>query len=206
MKLYAMPGTCALSPNIALHWADADFEVALLKRGQHREPDYLAVNPKGQVPALQLDDGRVLTEAAAICLYVADRYKEARLAGRDEWDRARTAEALSFMTSGVHATYGGHFGTQRYADEEACQAEVKKKTYERLDGQYRMLDDNLQRAGGEWYLGERSAADTYLYVLTRWIGLTPLKLEDYPALLAFKARMEEDDKVRQALEAQGMKA
>jgi glutathione S-transferase len=70
-QLYVMSGTCALAPNIAAAWLDAPVEIVALARGDHRKPDYLAINPKGQVPAVRFEDGDVLTEAAAILAWLA---------------------------------------------------------------------------------------------------------------------------------------
>ena len=83
MKLFSMPGTCALSVDIVLEWIGVLFDVEVMNPGDNRSPAYLAINPSGQVPALQLDDGTVLTEAAAILPFLAERYPEAGL-GSDE--------------------------------------------------------------------------------------------------------------------------
>ena len=108
------------------------------------------------------------------------------------------------MSSEVHATYGGHFNTPKIAVSGAAQDEVKRKTYEKLAGQYGRLNGVLSENGGEWYLGQRSFADTFLYVLTRWIEKTPLSIGNYPALKAYRAHMEADEGVKQALARQAM--
>ena len=79
MKLYSMAGTCALSVHIVLEWIRAPYKVKVMARGDNHADAYLEINPSGQVPALQLDDGRVLTEASAILTYLADRYPSASL-------------------------------------------------------------------------------------------------------------------------------
>ncbi len=201
--LYTMPGTCALSPNIAVAWLDAPIEIHNMAYGDQKKDDYLAINPKGQVPALRFDDGDVLTEAAAILTWLGATYGKEGY-GRDTRLGRKEAEALSYMTSEVHAAYGGHFNTQKFAESDAAQKEVKQKTYEKLAGHYQRMNDTLSENGGEWYLGQRSFADTFLYVLTRWIAKTPLPIEDYPALKAHRARMEADEGVRKALARQNM--
>ncbi|MEW4467765.1 glutathione S-transferase family protein [Parasphingorhabdus sp. JC815] len=110
------------------------------------------------------------------------------------------------MTSEVHATYGGHFGTGNFADSEAAQDEVKRKTYEKLDRQYKHLNDQLSENGGKWYLGQRSFADAFLYVLTRWLDQTLLSIDDYPALKKFRENIQTDAGVKKALERQDMEA
>lgn len=201
--LYTMPGTCSLSPNIAVAWLDAPVEIHNMAYGDHKKADYLAINPKGKVPALRFDDGDVLTEASAILAWLGAAYGEERYA-RDTRLGRKEAEALAYMTSEVHAAYGGHFSTQNFAQSVAAQEEVKRKTYETLAGHYARLENSLKENGGNWYLGERSLADTFLYVVTRWIEQTPLSIADYPTLKAYRARMETDDGVRLALKRQDM--
>ncbi len=200
--LYTMPGTCSLAPNIAVAWLDAPVTVENLAYGDHKKDAYLAINPKGQVPALRFEDGDVLTEAAAILAWLGATHGTADFA-RDTVLGRKEAEALSYMTSEVHADYAPHFAVQAYADSESAQAEVKRHAYEMLNNHYRRLDDTLG-AAGDFYLGERSFADPYLYVLTRWIDQTPLSLDDFPALAAFRKRMQADPAVQQALARQNM--
>jgi glutathione S-transferase len=198
-----MPGTCSLAPNIAVSWLEAPVEISNMDYGDHKKDNYLAINPKGKVPALQFDDGDVLTEAAAILAYLGAQYgskdyaRETRL-GRKE------AEALSYMTSEVHASYGPHFSPEAFADTGVAQEEIKRKTYQKLDGHYKRMDGILKDSGGTWYLGKRSLADTFLYVLTRWLEKTPMSIDDYPALKEHRARMDADDGVRTALRRQDM--
>jgi glutathione S-transferase len=200
--LYTMPGTCALAPNIAVAWLNAPVTIQTLKRVDHKKEDYLAINPRGKVPALQFADGDVLTEAAAILAYLGAEYGKEGYA-RDQKLGRKEAEALSYMTSEVHATYGPHFAAQTFADSESAQKEIKAKTYEKLAAHYDRLERNLG-ASGEWYLKVRSFADAYLYVLTRWIEQTPLSIDNYPNLKKHRARMEADEGVRLALQRQNM--
>lgn len=205
MKLYAMPGTCALAPNIALQWAGADYEVALMKHGDQKKPGFLEINPLGKVPALVLDDGRVLTEAAAILGWIAETWPAAELGGRDASERYQIANWLSFMTSDVHASgYGPHFGPQRFHPDESQHDTVRAAAHERLASLYGELETRLDGRAHP-VGGRRTVADAYLFVLTLWIDLTPVPLEDFPGLRAFREAMESDDGVNRALERQGMK-
>jgi len=201
--LYTMPGTCSLSPNIAVAWLDAPIEVHNIAYGDQKKDDYLAINPKGKVPALRFDDGDVLTEAAAILAWLGAAHGTQEY-GRDTRLGRKEAEALAYMTSEVHAAYGGHFNPAGFARSEAAQEEVKRRTYEKLAGHYERMDDAFSGNGGEWYLGQRSFADTFLYVLTRWIEQTPLSIDSYSALKAHRARMEADEGVKRALARQAM--
>ncbi len=201
--LYTMPNTCSLAPNIAVAWLNAPVEIRNIPYGDHKKKDYLAINSKGQVPAVRFEDGDVLTEAAAILGWLGAAYGKEGYA-RDTRLGRKEAEALSYMTSEVHATYGGHFNTKKFAESEAAQQEVKRRTYEKLAAHYQRMNKTLSENGGEWYLGKRSFADTFLYVLTRWIEKTPLSIDDYPALQAHRSHMEADVGVKQALARQDM--
>jgi glutathione S-transferase len=200
--LYTMPGTCALAPNIAVAWLNAPVAIKTMERGDHKKDPYLSINPKGKVPALQFDDGDVLTEAAAILAYLGAKYGKEDYARNQKLGR-KEAEALSYMTSEVHAAYGPHFAVQTFADSDSAQKEIKAKTYEKLAKHYERLESNLA-AAGDWYLKDRSFADAFLYVLTRWIELTPLSIDNYPNLKKHRARMEADEGVKLALQRQNM--
>jgi glutathione S-transferase len=201
--LYTMSGTCSLAPNIAAAWVDAPVKVHNLRRGEHRQTEYLAINPQGQVPALRFEDGDVLTEGAAILAWLRAEYGGADFA-RDTRLGRKEAEALSYMTSEVHATYKPHFAPRSFADSEGAQQEIQRKVYEKLAGHYARMNDHLTANGNTWYLGERSFADAFLYVLERWIESTPLSIGDYPALKAHRAHMEADAGVLKALQRQDM--
>jgi glutathione S-transferase len=201
--LFTMAGTCALAPNIVIAWLDAPIGIQNLARGDHLKPEYLSINPRGQVPAIRLDDGDVLTEAAAILGWLGSSYGDG--VSGNEVVRRKEAEALSYMSSEVHGAYGPHFGPSRFASSASAQSEVKEKAYAKIDAHNRRMDETLRAAGGQWYLGQRSAADAFLYVLTRWIDLTPLKLADYRTLADHRDRMEDDPAVLLALRRQDMK-
>ena len=201
--LYTMPGTCSLACNIAVAWLDAPVDIHNMAYGDHKKDSYLELNPKGKVPAIKFDDGDVLTELSAIMAWLGATHGGEGYA-RDKKLGYREAEALSYMTSEVHSAYGPHFAKQAFADSESAQDEVQKAAYKKLAKHYERLESNLKESGGEWYLGEKSFADAFLYVLTRWIDQTPMSLGDYPALQAFRERMEQDDGVKTALARQDM--
>lgn len=204
MQLYAMPGTCALAPNIVAVWGEVQLEVVNLARGAHREPDYLAINPKGQVPALVLDDGRVITEAAAIMRYLAALSTKGDLNPSEPLAWARIDEAVSYFTSEIHSDFGGHFAPQRFAASESGQAEVRAATYDKLARHMERLETTLLANGGQWYLGERTIADAYLLVILRWIDGTPVALSDFPSLTQFRERLAADVGVHEAMARQNM--
>lgn len=202
--LHTMPGTCSLAANIAVAWVDAPVAVNNMAYGDHKQGAFLAINPKAKVPAVSFPDGDVLTELSAILAWLGAEYGGEAYA-RDTKLGRREAEALSFMTTEVHGSFGPHFAAKKFARSEAAQEEVKQAAYDTLRGHYRLMDQTLSSSGGEWYLGERSFADAFLYVLVRWLDQTPLSLADYPALAAHRDRMEADEGVQTALARQEMK-
>lgn len=203
MKLYTMPDTCALAPHIIIKWAGLDIVVEVMPTGGSRLPAYLAINPHGKVPALLLDNGEILTEAAAILPFLADLAPEALLGGNDTIERARVAEALGFMVGEVHSDWTPHFAPQRYTGDEADYPELERETFERLAPQYAFLDASIGK--GPWLLfGRRTIADAYLYMLTRTADLMPERLTLYPMLAAFRARLELDSGVISALAEQNI--
>jgi glutathione S-transferase len=201
-KLYTMSGTCALAPHIALEWIGEPYELEVMKHGDHLKSEYLKVNPKGKVPALVIEDGKVLTEAAAILMYLIDRYPQANLGtGNDAYERYLLEEWLSYMTSEVHADFAPHFAPQKFIDDESQHDAVRQATYKRLREHYKTLNERLDKhpiARG------RTVADPYLYVITRWIDQTPIDINDYPNLKRFREEMSADAGVKKALEMQGM--
>ena len=204
MKLYSMSGTCALSVHIVLEWIGASYSVEVMARGDNRSPAYLAINPSGQVPALHLGDGEVLTEASAILTYLADSFPGAALGGGDTpLARYRLAQILSYLTSEVHVAFKPYFTPQRFLDDPAQFPALKARAFVVIAPMLQALETRIGEA--DFVVnGRRSVADAYLYVLLRWAEEGPGGLGAYPALVRFRQRMEADGGVRRALTAQNM--
>ena len=204
MKLYVLPGSCALACHIALEWAGAVYELEVLTRDALRSEQYASVNPKAKVPALVLDGGEVITEAQAVLLLIADLYSDSRLAppASDFVGRAKLNEVLSELTSEVHPAFGPLFVPSRYVVEPACEDAVKKAALARVDSCFLRLNEALD--GQDWLLKERSIADPYLFALSRWLKMTPKPAEAYPAVARHFARMAEDPAVRRVMAAEGL--
>ena len=206
MKLYVLPGSCALACHIALEWAEAAYELEVLTRDALHSEQFLAVNPKAKVPALVLDGNDVITEAQAVLLFIADRFPDAHLAppASDLVRRAKLNETLSELTSEVHPAFGPLFAPYRYSAEPACEEAVKRAALARVDVCFVRLNAALE--GKDWLLGERSIADPYLFALSRWLNMTPKPVESYPAIARHYTRMASDPRVRRALLAEGLDA
>ena len=200
MKLYYAPGACSLSPHIALREAGLDFtleKVDLKSKKTASGADFLAVNAKGYVPALQLDNGQVLTEGPAIVQYVADQKPQSGLApAAGTIERYRLAEWLNFITSELHKSFSPLFNAEAApAWKDAARANIAK----RLDLIERHLD------GKQFLLGDRfTVADGYLFTVLNWSGWTKFDLSKWPRVQAYLARIAERPKVREALAAEGL--
>jgi glutathione S-transferase len=202
MKLYYSPGACSLSPHIALQEAGLKAELVKvdLKAGVTEAGDsYASVNPKGYVPALQLDDGQLLTEGPILVQYIADQAPAKKLAPTPgTLERYRLGEWLTFINSEIHKSFGPLFDK---STPEETKATAKKK----IDKRLKFID---QRLGQHDYLmgSAFSVADGYLYVMLRWARQMSLDLSAYPALAAFIKRMQERPAVNAALAAEGIPA
>jgi glutathione S-transferase len=200
MKLYYAPGACSLSQHINLREAGLPFElerVDLRAKTTEGGGDFLAVNPKGQVPALLLDDGQVLTENPAIAEYVAALRPESGLIPAEGIGRYRVLEWLSFAGSELHKTFGPLFRPNTPEDYKAVARENFGK---KLD----VLERHLAQ-GGPYLTGERfTAADAYAYVVLTWPPRVGMDLGGWPAVQAFVERVAARPKVQEARKAEGL--
>jgi glutathione S-transferase len=181
MKLYFSNGSCSLASHIVLEESGAKYETQRLnlREGEQRKPEYLALNFKGKVPTLQLDDGQILTENPAIMTYIADTHPQAKLLPAvGTMERARALEWLAWCASTVHAQFGPIFGQARIVDGEAAQANVKHKAIETSQANFDAFDRLL--GGKRYVLGETfSAADAYTLVFFAWGTAFGLKIGEH---------------------------
>lgn len=195
MKLYYIPSACSFSPHIIANELGLSIELvkvdATTKRTEHGE-DFLAINPKGLVPALQLDDGSVLTEGPAVVQYLADLKPEAQLApANGSMARYRLQEMLGHINSELHQNYMPLFNP---ASSDA----VRSERMAHLRKHYALIDAALGRT--PFLLGERfTVSDAYLFVVTRWAEFVTFDLSAFPNLLAFQARIAARPAVQAAL-------
>lgn len=184
MDLYFSPLACSLASRIALYEAGAEarFDRVDTKAARTADgADYRRINPKGLVPALRTDDGEVLTENAAILQYIADRFPEAGLAPAG-FERYRLQQWLSFVGTELHKLVFQPLLSPKY--DEAAKALARSLAAERLA----YLDEHLE--GREHLLDRFSVADAYLAVVLNWTGAVKLDLAPYPAIVAYRARLQ----------------
>jgi glutathione S-transferase len=197
MKLYYHPGACSLAPHIVARALGLNVELVRIDRQKRTEhgADFLAINPKGYVPALQLDDGSVLTEGPVIAQYLADLKPEAGLVPlAGTFERYRVQEMLGYINSELHKTHAPLF---RAATPEATREEIRQD----LTKRYALIEKQL--ASSPFIVGERfTIADAYLFTIASWAGFLKLDLSRFPALGAYMARTAERPEVVSALKAE----
>jgi len=197
MKLYFSPGACSLSPHIVLNELGVPFQsetVDLKDKKTKSGADFRQINPKGQVPALEMDDGKVLTEGAAIVQYLADRKPEAKLAPpAGSIERYRLQEWLNYIAAEIHKGMGPMFNPK-------ASDEWKAVVRENLSARFDFLSSALK--GKDYLMGGFSVADAYLYTILSWTGYASMDLAKWPVLKAYFDRVGARPAVRATLAAE----
>ncbi len=200
MKLYFSPGACSLSPHIVLLEAGLPFtmeQVDLRAKTTAGGADYRAINPKGYVPALALDEGVLLTEGPAIVQYLADRVPERQLAPpAGSLERYQLAALLNYISCEIHKNYAPLFRPDSAEELKAAARATLALRYPYLD---QLLD------GHDFLFGDRfTVADAYLFTVTNWAKPVHLDLSAWPRLQAFQQRIAARPAVQQALRDEGL--
>jgi glutathione S-transferase len=202
MKLYYSPGACSLATHIVLRELDLTFELVRVDTSTGRTEtgaDFRAINPKGYVAALELDDGQILTESAALLQYVADLRPEAGLAPTGGLARARLQEQLNYISSELHKAFAPLFNPT--TSPEGRQAAVARVS-DSLE-HYETLFSN----GRAYVLGQTySVADAHLFVVAGWAVPCGFGLDRWPRLKAHGQRIADRPAVHAAMAAEGLLA
>lgn len=198
MKLYYAPFTCSLSPHIVLRELALPFELVKVDNRSKLTADgrdFRAINPKGYVAALALDDGRILTEGPAIVQYLADLRPESGLAPpAGTWDRLRLQEWLNFITSEIHAGSAPLFNDEL---AEASKAIFRLRLFKRFDYLQGVLEERDYLLGAAF-----GVADAYLFTVLGWCKFFAIDLARWPALAAYHQRIGARPAVQAALRAE----
>ena len=200
MKLYYAPGVCSLSPHIVLEEAGLKYSAIktdIKAKTTDGGGDYKKTNPLGYVPALELEDGTILTEGPAIVQYIADQVPAKKLApANGTVERYKMQGWLNFMSSEIHKGFSPLFNA-------AMPEEAKKIARERLASRFEHLNKHL--TGKDYLMGSAfSLPDAYLFTTLRWTVPTKIDLAPYPNLIAFMKRMEARPAVKSAMKAEGL--
>lgn len=197
--LYYTPRTCALATHIALIDAGADYTLERIdfSRGEQRSPAFLAVNPKGRVPALATPQG-ILTETPAVLAYLAQAFPQAALAPQDPFAFARLQSFNAFLSSTLHVAHAHGPRGNRWTDDPAAIQALKAYVPTSVSAAFQLIDDSMLQ--GPFVLGETySIADPYLFTMSTWIegdGVDPALI---PRVMAHRDRMAQRPSVIRAL-------
>ena len=200
MKLYYSPGACSQAVHIALHEANIGHQserVDLRAKTTASGGDYWAINPKGAVPALDLGNGEVLTENAAVLQYVGDLADgDALLPPVGDLKRYRVLEWLNFIGTELHKGFGPLWNPASSEESKQAARDVVAKKFDFAE----------QRLGnGPYLMGEQlTVADPYLFAIVGWTGMHGIDLSRWPGLTAFANTMRQRPSVRLVLEAEGL--
>lgn len=201
MKLYYSPGACSMAPHIVLHEAGYAFQairVDTAKRQTANGDDYTKINPKGYVPALQLDSGEVLTEVAVILQYLADQKPQADLAPRPgTMERYRLMEWLNFIATEVHKGLNPFFKFKAVMTPEWREAQIGA-----LAKRFDYLAEEL--TGKQFLMGDKfTVADAYLFTVLGWPEFVKIDTSHWPTLKEYRRNLMNRPGVKKTLTAEG---
>lgn len=200
MKLYYSPGACSLSPHIALREAGLSFDLVLASTKTKKlqdGSDFYAINSKGSVPVLELDNGERLTEGPAIVQYIADLAPASNLApAAGSMARYRLQEWLNYITSELHKGFSPLFNP-------ATPEEYKPLARAALMARFTWV--NAQLEGKQYLMGDQfTVADAYLFVVSNWGQYVGVDVSGFEHLVAFRARVAARPAVQEAMKAEGL--
>jgi len=201
IRFFHSPGSCSLASLIALEEAGAEYEIVptSTKAGDQRKPEYLAINPKGRVPALVTERG-VLTENVAILAWIAQAFPAAKLAPTDPWGFAQAQAFNSYLASTVHVAHAHRHRGYRWADEESSFADMRRKVPQTIAECFALIETELFK--GPYVLGQAySVCDAYLFTVAGWLegdGVDPAR---FPKVHEHRERVRGRPAVGRALAA-----
>lgn len=201
LKLFYSPGSCALASHLALEESGSNYEVARIDFGSNdqNKPEYLAVNPKGRVPALVTDRG-ILTETPAILAYIGQCFPAAALMPlADPFAFAEAQSFNSYLCSTVHVAHAHRGRGHRWAYEESSFEDMRKKVPESVGACFELIEKDLLK--GPWVLGDAySVCDMYLYTVARWMDGDGVDIDRFPKVKEVFTRIAERPAIARALE------
>ena len=210
LELYFAPGACSFVPHVALEAVRAAtgqaFEPKLVKlhKGEQRTPEYLALNPNGQVPVLVVD-GKPLNQIVAICDFLDRSFPKAGLLPAEPWARAQALSQLAWMNNTVHPTFTRIFRSADFAESEAAQAEVKKAAQARYRKLLERIQDWTAGARPYWFGAAITPHDAYAFTLLRWGGYAGVDPKSLPAYFAYVERVMQAPHAAAAIERERVK-
>ena len=210
IKLYYGPGACSFVPHVGIEAIKAatgeeiETQTVKLHKGEQHAPEYLALNPMGQVPLLVVD-GQPLNQIVAICDYLDRRFPQAGLLPSEDWPRAQAMSLFAWMNNTVHPTFTHIFRTAKFAVSEAAQADVRNTAVATFRECLERIQ-TLARQAGPFLLGDRlSFVDAYALTFLRWGGLGGIDPASLPDYQAYVVRVAAQPPVAAAMAREGIK-
>ncbi len=202
-KFYYFPNSCSVASHIALEQAGADYEPVRVgfETDEQRQDEYLAINPKGRVPALVTQRG-ILTENPAILMFISQTYPAAKLAPLDDaFAMSRIHSFNAYLSSTVHVAHAHGVRGYRWVDDEAAISEMKRKMPQVVGESFALIESEMFK--GPWVMGEEySIADIYLFTIAQWLEADRVDPTRFPKVLEHRNRMLEIPAVKKALALQ----
>ncbi|MBC3806451.1 glutathione S-transferase family protein [Undibacterium seohonense] len=213
IQLYYSPGTACLAPHFLLEELGLAYELVLVDttKQQHQEAAYLQLNPKGKIPFL-IDGELHLSESAAICLYLAEKYADGKQVSHfnpalGTTERARLYQWMFYLSNTLQAELLSYFYPERLSDNEATAAQVKAHAEQRVADMLSYIDAQLNRTPGAYLLGqELSCADLFLFMLCRWTRGMTKPAREYPHLTPYLQKLFDRPSIQNSLEQEGISA
>jgi glutathione S-transferase len=200
LKLFWAPHTCALASHIALEEAGADYTLARVdfRANEQKKPPYLAINPKGRVPALVTDRG-TLTETPAILGFLAQSFPKARLAPLEDPFALAAAQAFnSYLCSTVHVAHAHRVRGYRWADDPAAIKEMQRKVPQTVGECFALIEEDM--FAGPWVMGkDYTICDPYLFTLAQWLAGDGVDIARFPKIADHSRRVSERPAVAKAM-------
>ena len=210
LELYFAPGACSFVPHVSLEAIKAatgvGYEPKLVKlhKGEHRTPEYLAMNPDGQVPLLVVD-GKPLSQIVAILDFLDRSFPKAGLFPAQPAARAQALSQLAWMNNTVHPTFTRVFRTEEFAESDAARADVKKMAQARFRKHLERIQEWVGGTAKYWHGDRISPHDAYAFTLLRWGGIAGIDPKSLPGYLAYIERVMAAPPVAAALERERVK-
>lgn len=204
MKLFFSPGACSMAAHIVLEELGAKYDTQKVDL-RNKDPEYVKLNPKGYVPALKTDDGKVLTENVAVLEFLGDQKPEKNMMPKaGTWDRYKATELLAFISTEIHKGFSPLFmAAMMHPNDEKAQNEMKEGAKKKIATRFDLIEQKLK--GNQFLLGDHmSVADAYFFVMTVWSKKHQLEMSRWPSIMSFAERMQGRPAIQKVMQAEGL--
>ena len=207
MKIYYSPAACSMATHIMLEEAGLKYQaikVDLREKKTETGADFFKVNPKGQVPVLETDDGQILTEGAVLLQFVADQSPEKNLLPKlGTWERYKANEWLNYVATEIHKGMVSFFTIDSMVANKEGNAEFRTAATANLSKKLDFLSEHFKN--NQFLLGNQfSAADSYLFTILNWHGWLKFDLTKWPAIMSYMERIKSRPSVQKVMKAEGL--